>query len=84
VVAQLSSLTVTPMIRDGRLVPLLTQQVADHMHLFAYNGSRKAQPARVRAFLDLIVKRLANSSQFVLTREELAAAETKARERLRS
>ncbi len=79
VVAQLSSLTVTPLIRDGRLVPVLTQHVSNHLHLYAYYGSRKAQPLRVRKFLDLAVEVLVNSQQFVLTPKELARAETKAR-----
>lgn len=79
VVAQLSSLTVTPMIREGRLIPLLTQHVSDHLRLFAYYGSRKAQPLRVRKFLDLAVEVLVDSQQFILTPKELARAESKAK-----
>lgn len=42
--------------------------------MFIYYGSRRAQPARVRRFIDLAVERLANSREFVLSREELARA----------
>ncbi|EJL88203.1 hypothetical protein PMI15_00845, partial [Polaromonas sp. CF318] len=42
-------------------------------------GSRTAQPTRVKAFIDLAVKRLVGNSEFVLTAKELAAAEAKGR-----
>lgn len=47
------------------------------MHL--YYGSRAAQPARVRAFIDLAIERLVDSTSFVLTSRELASAESKGR-----
>jgi DNA-binding transcriptional LysR family regulator len=83
VLAQRSSLTVAPMIREGRLVPVLTKHVTDHMRLYAYYGSRKAQPARVRGFIDLAVERLANNRQFVLSSKELAGAEARGRKLVR-
>lgn len=68
-----------PHIRAGRLVPLLTQHVADRSSVFVYYGSRAAQPARVRAFIELAVARLANNPAYVLTPQELAAAERRGR-----
>ena len=60
-------------------MPLLTGHVDDHSGIFVYYGSRTAQPARVRAFIDLAVKRLAHSTTYVLTAAELQAAEAKGR-----
>ncbi|EJE51348.1 hypothetical protein PMI14_03963, partial [Acidovorax sp. CF316] len=46
-------------------------------------GSRSAQPLRVRAFIDLAVQRLADTPDYVLTGEELAAAEARGRKAAR-
>jgi len=81
-VGQLAGTTAAVHIRSGRLVPLLLEHVAEHISFFVYYGSRAAQPARSRAFIDLAVKRLANSSEFVLSDKELAAAQQKARKAL--
>lgn len=66
-------------MRDGRLVPLLTQHVTDHTSVHVYYGSRTAQPTRVRAFIDLAVARLHGGAAFNLTAKELAAAESAGR-----
>jgi DNA-binding transcriptional LysR family regulator len=79
VLASLTGIAAAAHIRAGRLVPLLTKHVADSSSVFVYYGSRTAQPARVRAFIDLAVARLGNNTQFVLTAKELAAAEAKGR-----
>jgi DNA-binding transcriptional LysR family regulator len=79
VIGQMTAVTAAAHIRSGRLVPLLTQHVADHLGLFIYYGSRAAQPARARAFIDLVVQRLADSPAYVLAPKELAAAEAKGR-----
>jgi DNA-binding transcriptional LysR family regulator len=71
-------------IRSGRLVPLLTQHVDDQSSAFVYYGSRAAQPVRVRAFIDLAVKRLAGNADYVLSAEELVAAEAKGRAALKA
>lgn len=71
VIAQLSSLSAATLIREGRLVPLLTEHVASHLHLYAYYGSRKAQPLRVRKFIELAVERLKDNRELTLTTEEL-------------
>jgi DNA-binding transcriptional LysR family regulator len=66
-------------IRAGRLVPLLTQHVTDHLSLHIYYGSRTAQPARVRAFIDLAVSSMVDNPKYVLSAKELSAAEAKGR-----
>lgn len=74
VIGWLSGLSAAPLIRSGRLMPLLTDHVTDHMSVHVYYGSRAAQPSRVRAFIDLTVERLAQSSDYVLDARELAVA----------
>jgi DNA-binding transcriptional LysR family regulator len=66
-------------IRAGRLVPLLTRHMDDHSSIFVYYGSRTAQPTRVKAFIELAVRRLVNSTAYVLTAKELQSAEAKGR-----
>ncbi|MEJ8849380.1 LysR family transcriptional regulator [Variovorax rhizosphaerae] len=73
-VGQLMGATAAPLVRSSQLVPLLPAHVADHLGLYVYYGSRVAQPARVRAFIDLAVERLAGNDQFFLRPEELAPA----------
>jgi hypothetical protein len=53
--------------------------VTHHLGLYLYYGSRVAQPARVRAFIDLVVERVAGNAAWVLTAQELAVAGKKAR-----
>jgi DNA-binding transcriptional LysR family regulator len=79
VAGQLVGVTAAPLVRAGRLVPLLTAHVTHHLGLYLYYGSRVAQPARVRAFIDLVVERVAGNAAWVLTAQELAVAGKKAR-----
>ncbi|WP_029000986.1 LysR family transcriptional regulator [Azohydromonas australica] len=79
VVGQLMSMSAAAHIRSGRLVPLLTQHVADHLGVFLYYGNRTAQPARARAFIDLAIERLAGNPAFVMTEIELKNAEAAGR-----
>lgn len=81
VLAVLTGVTAAAHIRAGRLVPLLTQHMADHFSLHIYYGSRTAQPARVRAFIDLAISTLVDNADFVLSEKELAAAEAKGRKK---
>lgn len=83
VIGLLSGLSAAPLIRAGRLVPLLTAHATDHLSVHVYYGSRTALPSRVRAFIDLSVERLAQSSAYVLDARELAAAEAKGRRKPR-
>ena len=76
-VGQLMGVTAAPLVRAGRLLPLLTAHVPQHLGLYLYYGSRVAQPARVRAFIDLLVARVAGNTQFFLQPQELRAASTR-------
>lgn len=84
VLGLLTGIAVAAHIRQGRLVPLLTEHVADQSSVFVYYGSRPAQPARVRAFIDLAMARLAGNPAYVLSAAELALAEGKGREACRA
>lgn len=79
VLGHLTAVTAAEHIRAGRLVPLLTQHASDHASVFLYYGSRVAQPTRVRTFIDLAIDRLANSPTYVLSQQELTAAEERGR-----
>lgn len=79
VIAQLAGVTAAPYIRSGQLVPLLADHVADQASYFVYFGSRHAQPARVRAFIDLAVKRLIDNSEYVLSSAELRSGPSRSR-----
>jgi len=80
VIGQLAVPTAASLIRSGRLVPLLLEHMADNYSLFVYYGSRAAQPARVRRFIDLVTERLTDSADFVLGNEELVSAKAKGME----
>ena len=77
VIGQLAAPTAAPLIRAGRLVPLLLEHISDDMSLFIYYGSRAAQPARVRRFIDLAVDRLTDNAEFVFGNDELSLAQAK-------
>ena len=79
VIGLLTSVAAAPHIRSGRIVPLLVEHVADKSSVFVYYGSRSAQPARVRAFIDVTIELLADNPAYVLTAEELASAEAAGR-----
>jgi hypothetical protein len=51
--------------------------------VFVYYGSRTAQPSRVRAFIDLAIERLADSSDYVVSDTELETAEANGRKAVR-
>ena len=74
VIGQLAAPTAATHIRAGRLVPLLLEHMSDVHSLFVYYGSRTAQPARVRGFIDLVIERLTNNTEFVLAHDELMNA----------
>lgn len=74
-IGSLAGISAAAPIRSGRLVPLLTSHIADDKSVFIYYGSRAAQPTRVRAFIDLAVQRLTNSTDYVLSADELKRAE---------
>ena len=76
VLGQLAGATAAPFIRSGQLVPILLDHMPDIASYFVYFGSRKSQPARARAFVDLAVERLTDSPQYTLTGKELARAKS--------
>lgn len=80
VIGQLAGVTAAPHIRAKQLVPLLIDHVPDRYNYFVYYGSRSAQPARVRAFIDLVVARLVNNREYVLSAKELKETARCARE----
>ncbi|WP_284415668.1 LysR substrate-binding domain-containing protein [Acidovorax sp. SUPP3334] len=82
-IGQLVGVTAAPLVRSGQLVPVLTDYIAQHLGLYVYYGSRAAQPARVRAFIDLAVEMLANNPVFGLSDQELAGASSPAGKRAR-
>jgi len=77
VIGQLAAPTAAPLIRAGRLVPLLLEHVSEDFSLFVYYGSRAAQPARVRRFIDLAVDRLTDNAEFIFNNNELSRAQAK-------
>ena len=83
VIGLLSSLSAAAHIRSGRLVPLLVAHATDHMSVHIYYGSRTAQPTRVRAFIDIAVEQLLDTTTYVLDPKELAAAEARGRKAAR-
>lgn len=77
IIAQLAAPTAAPHIRAGRLVPLLLDHLSDAYSLYLYYGSRMAQPARVRRFIDLAVERLTDNRDFIFGVGELAQVHAK-------
>lgn len=77
-IGQLAGVTAAPYIRAGRLFPVLADTMADLANYYIYFGSRTSQPVRARAFIDLALKRLVGNAEYVLSAEELAAAEQRA------
>lgn len=73
VIAQVASFAAAPLLRSGRMVPVLLDQVCAPIGLHVYYGSRTALPRRVRAFVDLAVEKLKDNPAYVLDAQELAA-----------
>ncbi|WP_224041706.1 LysR family transcriptional regulator [Paraburkholderia unamae] len=73
-IGQLGSFSAVPLIRTGRLLPLLTHNLSDDLGLYICYARRAQMPLRARTFIDFMVDALAGNTGWVLTREELAAA----------
>ena len=73
VIGQVANFAAAEHLRAGRLVPVLLPWISAHIRLHVYYGSRTAQPKRVRAFLDLVLAKLLNSTAYSLTEKELQA-----------
>lgn len=78
-IGQLMGSSAAAHIRSGRLIPLLTDHVADDKSIFIYYGSRTAQPTRVRAFIDRAIERLADNTAYFLSPQEFKLAEAAGR-----
>ena len=74
VLGQLAGPTAAPYIRSGRLIPVLIDYMPEIASYFVFYGSRKSQPARVRAFVALALERLADNPDYQLTSTELVQA----------
>ena len=73
VLGQLTGVIAAPLIRAGQLVPVLLPHLVEEHSLYLNWGSRSAQPARVRAFIDMALEMLTDNPAFVLGRAELEA-----------
>lgn len=71
VLGQLAGATAAPYVRAGKLVPILLEHMPDVGNYFVYFGSRQSQPARARAFVDLVTERLTDNATYVLSAKEL-------------
>lgn len=71
VLGQLAGVTAAAYVRDGRLVPVLTDHMPEYASYFVYFGSRTSQPVRARAFIDLAVQRLTDNPEYVLGEQHL-------------
>lgn len=72
--AQLATFIATPHIRDGGLVPVLTDYAPPLFPVSLCYPARRLQPARARAFVDFVVERLANHPDLVFDPRSLDAA----------
>lgn len=77
---QLSGATAAPYLRSGALLPLMVKQMPDIASYFVYYGSRRSQPERVRAFIELTLGRLLNNTDYVLSMQELLEGEQRAQQ----
>lgn len=71
VIGQIAAFSAVPYLRAGRLVPVLTQHMADPMSVLLFYGSRRAQPARVRKFIDFALARLTDNPDYALSDREI-------------
>jgi len=79
----LDSINAAADIRAGRLVPLLTAHHSANLAFYLYYAQRSPMPRRIRAFIDFVLPRLADSKVFQLDAAELAKP-APARHRARS
>jgi DNA-binding transcriptional LysR family regulator len=74
-IGQIDSINAAAAIRSGALVPLMTDSLSERMGLYLYYAHRSDMPGRVRHFIDFTLERLRDSTDFYLSRAELAAAQ---------
>lgn len=73
VLGQLSSLSATPLIRSGQLVPVLIPHISDQVGVYMYYGNR-TQPTRVRKFVEQVVAHFSDPAPYGLSAHEMAQA----------
>ncbi len=83
-IGQLGSFSAMPLIRAGRLIPLLTQYVSDSQGLYICYARRTQLPLRLRTFIDFMIETLEGNTEWVLSRDEIAAAGSRAAKRKRA
>lgn len=71
VIGQLAAFSAAPHLRAGRLVPILTQHITADISVHLFYGSRRAQPARVRKFVEFALERLTDNPEYVLSVHEI-------------
>ncbi|WP_457332073.1 LysR family transcriptional regulator [Rhizobacter sp. P5_C2] len=76
---QVDSINAAAALRDGRLVPVLTNHVSERMGLYLYYAQRADMPGRVRRFIDFSTTWLRDSKQFYVPPAELRALARRAR-----
>jgi DNA-binding transcriptional LysR family regulator len=64
---------VLPLLRSGKLVPVLPQHVSQKAHAFFHYPNRKNLPARVRKFVDFMLHQLRRNPDLVSDPAELLA-----------
>lgn len=79
-IAQLTGASAAPYLRSGTLLPVLTQHMPEVGNYFVYYGSRHSQPVRARAFIEFTLQKLVNSTEYVLSTEELKRSEQQAKQ----
>lgn len=72
-IGRFDSITAAESIRNGQLVPLLTDWVSDDNAMFLCYAQRNDMPTRVRLFIDFAIARLSGSPEFSMSRDELRA-----------
>ena len=72
--AQLATFIATPHVRDGSLVPVLTDYAPPLFPVSLCYPARRLQPARARAFVDFVVERLTSHPDLVFDPRSLDAA----------
>lgn len=72
-IGRIDSITAVQNIRNGQLVPLLTDWAPEDVAMHLCYAQRADMPARVRLFIDFAMAKLKDSAEFSLSRDELRA-----------
>lgn len=72
-VGQIDSINAAVAVREGRLVPVLTEHVSERMGLYLFYPHRTDMPARVRRFIEFAIERLQGSTEHYVPPDALRA-----------